>query len=56
MGDRVGPKRGQFALRTDCVPWCAHHIDNLEGACLSDTVNIEVNYDSYRCLPHRSAG
>ena len=31
-------------------------IDNLEERIASDTVNIEVNADSYRCLCLRIAG
>jgi hypothetical protein len=30
--------------------------DNLEGTIASDTVNTEVNTDSYRCLRLRIAG
>jgi len=34
----------------------AHHIDNLEAAIASDTVDIEVNGDSYSFLAHDVAG
>jgi|GEM_PF-3101860 hypothetical protein len=33
-----------------------HHIDNLEAAIASDTVDIEVNGDSYSFLAHDVAG
>jgi hypothetical protein len=33
-----------------------HHIDNLEAAIQSDTVDIEVNGDSYSFLAHDHAG
>ena len=32
------------------------HIDNLEGRIASDTVNTEVNPDSYRCIRLPFAG
>jgi hypothetical protein len=33
-----------------------HHIDNLEAAIPSDTVDIEVNDDSYSCFSRLLAG
>jgi hypothetical protein len=43
-------------LRTGRETLGRDHIDNLEGGIASDTVNTEVNTNSYRCLRLRIAG
>jgi hypothetical protein len=37
-------------------PLTAHHIDNLDAAIPSDTVDSEVNGDSYSFFAHDLAG